>query len=85
MKFFSKNNTSTWMLVAALIAVAIMARPNLLSCLLLPIIACWLVFTREVARREGVTHSLCLRCVLIAGGVMAVAFFLMTKISWLAL
>lgn len=84
MDIISKNNISTWMLVAAMIVVGTMSRPNLLTFLMIPLVGCWLFAAREVARRE-VARPLCKTCIVIAIAVSAVTVILMMKINWLAL
>jgi hypothetical protein len=73
------------MIVVAIIAVAMIAHPSLLAYLLVALVGGWLMLMREVARREGASHSLCKGCVVAGAGIIAVAFFVLIKINWLAL
>lgn len=84
MNIINKNNTSTWMLVAAMIIIGTMSRPNLLTFLMIPLVGCWLFAVREIARRES-ARPMCKMCVATAICISVGAIFLMTKINWLAL
>lgn len=76
---------STWMIVASIVMMAMTVHPSLLAYMLVAINSGWLILTREVARSEGISAPVCIKCV--AGGaiILVAAFVVLLKINWLAI
>lgn len=83
--WFGVHNLSTWMIVVAVVIMAGIAHNGLLGYLMVALMAGWLIITREVARREGITRPMCKPCLLAGAGIILVALVIVLKINWLAL
>lgn len=76
---------STWMVVVSIVMMAMSVHPSLLGYLLVAANGGLLIMMREVARYEGASHPICLRCVLAGAAILVVVMFVILKINWLAL
>lgn len=73
------------MIVASIVMMAMTVHPSLLAYMLVAVNSGWLILTREIARSEGATTKVCMKCVIGGAIILVAAFFILLKINWLAI
>lgn len=73
------------MIVASLVITAMSVHPSLLSYLLVVANTGTLIIMREIARAEGASHPICVKCLISGFVISGIALFFMLKVNWLAI
>lgn len=79
-----KYHPSTYMIFASLVATGIASHPTAITYVMMALNAPLLFVTREVARIEGKTTSVCKKCVAFSLVAAGGALFMMLSMKWFA-